>query len=120
MPGSKLSCNSFYMFMLEVKKREEAKGKRFPRGLEDVNPLASLEWDRMPPEAKAVYKEKAREYKSSEEFRAKKRQSRYRPQRMKSKEQCGAGGGSSSDDSFTDEENSIFVANFSFQLSFLR
>lgn len=112
MPGSKLSCNSFYMFMLEVKKREEFRGKKFPRGLDDVNPLASLEWERMSQEAKAAYKEKAREYKSSQEFRAKKKQTRNRPQRTKLKTKHSKR--SSDDESSSNEENSLFVSDVIF------
>lgn len=106
MPGSKISCNSFYMYMLAVRQREEALGKKFPRGLDDVVPLASYEWYHLPQETKQLYKEKAREYKSSLEFRAKKRMIRSRPRKPKTKQKTN----SSSDDSFIDDEDVIFVS----------
>lgn len=36
--------NAFFFFMLYVKRKEEARGRRFPNGLADVSLMASERW----------------------------------------------------------------------------
>lgn len=72
-----VSCNAFYIFMLETKKRLEARGRTF-HSMEEVVGIAAEPWERMTQEQKSVYKEKAKEFKKSDEFSAYKKDVRGR------------------------------------------
>lgn len=37
--------NAFFFFMLDVKRKEEARGRRFPNGLAGVSEMASEQWN---------------------------------------------------------------------------
>lgn len=44
MPPKKQPQNAFFFFMLDYKKKQEAKGVVFPGGLKDVADACSEEW----------------------------------------------------------------------------
>lgn len=87
-----VSCNSFYMFMIETRKRLESRGERFPRGLEDVVEVAAGLWENMSQEQKNVYKEKAKDYKKSDEFSQHKKTVKSRMPRRMQEDENAAGG----------------------------
>lgn len=59
--------NAYFMFMLDYKRREESRGKRFGNGFQDVSKLASDAWKNLPQEEKDRYKKRADDYNKSEE-----------------------------------------------------
>lgn len=59
--------NSYFFFMRDFKRREEAKGVRFPLGLKDVSTFASDEWKNLPQYEKDRYKQMAEEYNKSDQ-----------------------------------------------------
>lgn len=54
MPGTKISCNSFYMFLMEIKRLEEMRGRRC--SLQSLEPEASRRWETLPAGEKNAYK----------------------------------------------------------------
>lgn len=64
MPNAKKCYNGFYFFMVEVRKREEANGVYFS-SMDEVHPLATIEWGKMSEDEKDIYKENARAQKLS-------------------------------------------------------
>lgn len=51
--------NPFLMFMLEIRNREEAKGRKF-RGMEEVKDYAGKQWEKMDTKQRAPYVEQAK------------------------------------------------------------
>uniref|UniRef100_A0A915IGE9 HMG box domain-containing protein n=1 Tax=Romanomermis culicivorax TaxID=13658 RepID=A0A915IGE9_ROMCU len=50
-----------------------------------IEPEASRRWQKLPVELKQVYKTRAREYRTSQEFQNKKREAKSRPHRTRAK-----------------------------------
>lgn len=94
--------------MLDVREREEKTGKKFPRGLEDVQKLASIEWDEMSVGEKEVYKEMAINGGQSDKTLWNLRRSRAR-HRQKTKQKQSSAQISQTDDLFNNDENVYFV-----------
>lgn len=69
-----MSGGGFHMFMIETKRRLEARGERLR--MEDMPGICGEPWDRMTTEQKNVYKEKGKNYKKSDEFLVFKKQKR--------------------------------------------
>ncbi|KFB37354.1 AGAP002022-PA-like protein [Anopheles sinensis] len=51
--------NPFLMFMLEIRSREEAKGRKF-RGMEEIKDYAGKQWEKMDAKQRAPYAEQAK------------------------------------------------------------
>lgn len=54
----------FFFFMLEFRRREEAKGKSFPGGMDQVMKEAGPSWNKLKESERQVYKDQAAAYKS--------------------------------------------------------
>ncbi|XP_055593341.1 protein maelstrom homolog [Uranotaenia lowii] len=55
----------FFFFMLEFRRQEEARGKKFHGGLEQVQREAGPHWNNLDDEAREIYKTRAQEYKKA-------------------------------------------------------
>lgn len=110
----KPSNNGFATFMVDYRKREERNGRKF-RALDEVVPFAGVEWSKMTPEQKAFYKDKARDYRTSEECRLKVREIRNKPAKPKPAVAKMKTCTSSTDESFADDNYAFFVRIFLFR-----
>ncbi|XP_055641325.1 protein maelstrom homolog [Toxorhynchites rutilus septentrionalis] len=63
-PRRKAPIGPYLIFMLEYRRREQSKGKSFPGGMEQIKQEAAPHWNQLSDEQRAVYKERAKSYKS--------------------------------------------------------
>lgn len=65
MPKKPAVKGPFFFFMLEFRKREEARGKNFIGGMDELMRAAGPHWDKLTAEEREVYKNRAKAYKLS-------------------------------------------------------
>ncbi|XP_055541232.1 protein maelstrom homolog [Wyeomyia smithii] len=65
MPKKSTAKGPFFFFMLEFRKREEAKGKHFLGGMDQLMRAAGPHWDTLSTDERETYKDRAKAYKQS-------------------------------------------------------